>query len=113
MPDDTQIDLRKTVAELRRELDARTAERDEALAREAAVAEVLQIINSSPGDLAPVFDAMLDKAMRLCGAAFGQLRPMTASASTPPRSAVSRQLTSNSERATRGVRAVRSASCAK
>ena len=73
MPDDTQIDLRQTVAELRRELEARTTERDEALAREAAIAEVLQVINSSPGDLAPVFDAMLEKAARLCGAGFGIL----------------------------------------
>src|SRR6266849_5473299 len=73
MPDDTQIDLSQTVAALRRELEARTGERDEALAREAAMAEVLQVINSSPGDLAPVFDAMLDKALNLCSAAFGVL----------------------------------------
>ena len=68
MPDDTQIDPRQTVAELRRELDARTTERDEALARETAMAEVLGVINSSPGDLAPVFDAMLEKAIGLCEA---------------------------------------------
>jgi phage shock protein A len=58
MLDDALTDLRQTVAALERKFGERTAERDEALAREAATAEVLQVINSSPGDLAPVFDAM-------------------------------------------------------
>jgi GAF domain-containing protein len=71
MPDSTLADPQQIIAELQQQLCECRAERDKALQREAAAAEVLQVINSSTGDLAPVFDAMLEKARRLCEADVG------------------------------------------
>jgi hypothetical protein len=63
----------QTIGLLQQQLEAALAERDEARAQQAAMSEVLQAINASAGDLKPVFDLLVDKAIEQCGAAGGEL----------------------------------------
>jgi GAF domain-containing protein len=80
---DKQIELIETFADqaviaienvrLFDEVQARTRELSESLEQQTATSEVLQVISASPGELKPVFDAMLENATRICEAKFGSM----------------------------------------
>jgi hypothetical protein len=86
---------------LRDKLDQVTRELGEAYQRETATSEVLKVISSSPGELEPVFDAMLANAARICEAKIGilylrdgdDLRAVTATPGAPPAYVESRMRT--------------------
>ena len=71
--DDKVAELQRANAELQRRLDEALAERGESEAQKAAIVEIVEAINASQGHLAPVFDAMLERALHLCEAAHGHV----------------------------------------
>src|SRR5262249_55660097 len=80
---DKEIELAETFADqaviaienvrLIDEVQARRRELSESLEQQTATSEVLKVISRSPGELGPVFDAMLANAVHICGASFGGL----------------------------------------
>jgi signal transduction histidine kinase len=62
-----------SVADLQERLERQAREIEDAREERAAISEVLRVISSSPGDSQPVFAAMLENAVRICGAKFGNL----------------------------------------
>jgi GAF domain-containing protein len=70
------IENARLLGELRQrttDLTERTTDLTEALEQQTATSEVLQVISSSPGDLQPVFQTMLEKAVHICDAKFGNI----------------------------------------
>jgi signal transduction histidine kinase len=65
--------LEESYAGLEQKVELRTHELSESLQQQTATSQVLQVISSSPGELKPVFDTMLDNATRICEAAFASM----------------------------------------
>ena len=96
------IENARLLSELRQrtaELTERTTDLTEALEQQTATSEVLQVVSSSPSDLQPVFAAMLENAVRICGATFGNIFRwdgeafhLAAAHKTPPAFAKARKL---------------------
>jgi signal transduction histidine kinase len=94
LPQDVVADLRRRIAELEQQLQSGLAERDDAIAHgtviavenvrllsekkealehQTATAEILKVIASSPSDVQPVFDVIVEHAVRLCGGRMGRV----------------------------------------
>ena len=85
-------------ARLLNDLRQRTDDLSESLEQQTATSDVLQVISSSPGDLQPVFASMLENAVRICGATFGNIYrfedeklKLAASCNVPPTFAEARR----------------------